>query len=832
VLAIVNSLRRLSVAWRSSPTSYSSSKRLLRVRTHSVESSGLIMTRLLETSVCLYLYWLASVESFVGPSHHTLNRLRTIKDQVNGKSISRHTFTDLSFFRRKSTDDEVPTPDTTNGEPSSDETDSQSSSLFNFMRRNEKKPTSTAVEDSGSDTDDSAATTTTSTVTLAPPSEVIPPLNATEEAARLRSEADRARLEAERLDAELTLRKIERLEKELASISAAAQSNETNGKASTSRKSPQDIQREIDGLLRKVRGDSGRSRTNINTTQAGGATLSSATKGSNPSMERLEPAWPKIVRPFQQEEYDKIYNNVKDLPQFMKGSMALLVEAKIGVDPVTGKTLVDATDLADRLYRLQRFDLSFSSKEPPSFTAADVSRVVSEIEAMSNETSAEGSSWWSRSGDDEGVMMLRSMLDENEQLTELMKKDPRTFAQFALEVEYYFADVASEETAGKMLAMASEEPWLKPFVNELQFTEVDTVISNLFPKCTTKRDNADKESRIPTEAQVNQLVADILPKVNFRSASKPEAVLGGYIIRGSTSLGGDALITNIDKAMDGSSLKDKMTVLYVEDFSSDASIEAAESVLGGLRPILYVVSPNICRDSKPLQLSIVSAIGLATSWYLSIYPFLFNPKIAARVDEQLALADANMVPDLAWLTDLSVPLFATFIGIQLLHELGHLLVAGSNRIQTGSPTFVPSLLTGVTSTVTTFKTPPLNKAAMFDYSVAGPLFGLTASLLAIVIGAQLTAVSDPSLLPALPLEILRQSTLGGGLLDMGLGSGALNVPEGARGTAAVAGMTVPLHPVAVAGYFSLIVNALAILPIGSKYSFIRAEDCSTKWFIV
>ena len=35
------------------------------------------------------------------------------------------------------------------------------------------------------------------------------------------------------------------------------------------------------------------------------------------------------------------------------------------------------------------------------------------------------------------------------------------------------------------------------------------------------------------------------------------------------------------------------------------------------------------------------------------------------------------------------------------------------------------------------------------------------------------------------------------------------------GPAAVAGMTVPLHPIAVAGYISLVVNALSILPVGT-----------------
>jgi len=80
-------------------------------------------------------------------------------------------------------------------------------------------------------------------------------------------------------------------------------------------------------------------------------------------------------------------------------------------------------------------------------------------------------------------------------------------------------------------------------------------------------------------------------------------------------------------------------------------------------------------------------------------------------------------------------------------------------METRAPTYVPSLITGITSSVTTFKEPPKNNEAMFDYSVAGPLVGMLASLAAIVVGAQLTVTGDPSSFPSLPLEILRQSTL-------------------------------------------------------------------------
>ena len=106
---------------------------------------------------------------------------------------------------------------------------------------------------------------------------------------------------------------------------------------------------------------------------------------------------------------------------------------------------------------------------------------------------------------------------------------------------------------------------------------------------------------------------------------------------------------------------------------------------------------------------------------------------------------------------------------------------------------------------------------MFDFAISGPLAGMIASIATIAVGTQLTYFApDTSLFPSLPLEILRQSTLGGGIINAILGNGALSVPEAAIGTAAVAGMTVPLHPVAIAGYISLVVNALNLLPVGSK----------------
>ena len=132
-------------------------------------------------------------------------------------------------------------------------------------------------------------------------------------------------------------------------------------------------------------------------------------------------------------------------------------------------------------------------------------------------------------------------------------------------------------------------------------------------------------------------------------------------------------------------------------------------------------------------------------------------------------------------------------------------------METSVPTLVPSIITGTTSTVTTFKAPPKNSAAMFDFSIAGPLAGIVASCVALFLGSELTAASDPALLPQLPVDILRQSSLGGGIID-GILNGVLYVAEGAP----TDGIMISLHPLAIAGYIGLIGNALALLPVGSK----------------
>lgn len=236
--------------------------------------------------------------------------------------------------------------------------------------------------------------------------------------------------------------------------------------------------------------------------------------------------------------------------------------------------------------------------------------------------------------------------------------------------------------------------------------------------------------------------------------------------------------------------------------------------------VLFVAGPKVARDSEVVLRTAISAFGIATVWYGSIYPFLANPKLLDRATEVMELADAGMPTDLSWLSEMSIPLFSTFMALQLVHEIAHQAVAKSRNFEATVPTLVPSVLSGITSSITSLKSSPRNKQDLVEFAVAGPLAGMIGSILVLCYGLVLTATADVSTVqsfPGIPLAILRQSSLGGGLIDLFLGNGVLNVPASAEGAQALASTLIALHPLAVAGFVSLMVNALALVPAGSEF---------------
>jgi membrane-associated protease RseP (regulator of RpoE activity) len=134
------------------------------------------------------------------------------------------------------------------------------------------------------------------------------------------------------------------------------------------------------------------------------------------------------------------------------------------------------------------------------------------------------------------------------------------------------------------------------------------------------------------------------------------------------------------------------------------------------------------------------------------------------------------------------------------------------QIKLSSPTILPSKALPYLSFQNRLITSPKDYTALFDLAAAGPITGLTVSFLALLTGLQLTTTVDPAtaqLLPSLPVGFICQSSLGGTLVDMilGGGDGILINQEAAT--------QIPLHPIAIAGFVGMIINALDLLPIGS-----------------
>jgi len=186
-----------------------------------------------------------------------------------------------------------------------------------------------------------------------------------------------------------------------------------------------------------------------------------------------------------------------------------------------------------------------------------------------------------------------------------------------------------------------------------------------------------------------------------------------------------------------------------------------------------------------------------------------------------------MPSNLAFVNEMALPLFLSYIGIQLTHEGAHGVMAEVYGMNTTLPALVPSFVSGITGTITSFTVPPKDRQALFDYAMAGPLVGMLVSICFLVYGSLLTGNMDAESfanLPALPIQVLRQSSLAGALINYIL-PGVLDVSNiAAVSTDAVTttvpaavdtgARLVPLHPFAIAGYFSLLINAVNLLPVG------------------
>lgn len=131
------------------------------------------------------------------------------------------------------------------------------------------------------------------------------------------------------------------------------------------------------------------------------------------------------------------------------------------------------------------------------------------------------------------------------------------------------------------------------------------------------------------------------------------------------------------------------------------------------------------------------------------------------------------------------------------HEMGHYVAARWHGMKTSLPYFIPfPSIVGTMGAVIKHRGPIPSRKALFDVGIAGPIAGLTASVLVTIIGLKLpalTTAAQDAVLLKLSLPVLFTF-----IVDLvgGIGVGSI------------------MHPVAFAGWVGMLVTMLNLIPAG------------------
>jgi membrane-associated protease RseP (regulator of RpoE activity) len=144
---------------------------------------------------------------------------------------------------------------------------------------------------------------------------------------------------------------------------------------------------------------------------------------------------------------------------------------------------------------------------------------------------------------------------------------------------------------------------------------------------------------------------------------------------------------------------------------------------------------------------------------------------------------------------------ASVMTILLAHEMGHYLMSKKYGVPATLPYFIPLPFPpfGTLGAVIKMKGIIINKKALFDIGIAGPLSGFIVAIPFIVLGIQMSSIQFVSkemtvfqLGDPLLFKILQKFLIG-------------DIPDG---------YDLVLHPLAYAGWVGLFVTALNLLPVG------------------
>ncbi len=148
-----------------------------------------------------------------------------------------------------------------------------------------------------------------------------------------------------------------------------------------------------------------------------------------------------------------------------------------------------------------------------------------------------------------------------------------------------------------------------------------------------------------------------------------------------------------------------------------------------------------------------------------------------------------------------IPFALTLLLILVTHELAHFLASRIHRVPASLPLFIPGLpiLVGTFGAIIRVRGPIVERRALFDIGLSGPLAGFAVAIVALVMGLRWSYV-ETGVSPDSPFLIGRSL-----LLDLMVSLVVGDLPPGA---------SINLHPIAEAAWFGLFVTCLNLIPIG------------------
>lgn len=207
--------------------------------------------------------------------------------------------------------------------------------------------------------------------------------------------------------------------------------------------------------------------------------------------------------------------------------------------------------------------------------------------------------------------------------------------------------------------------------------------------------------------------------------------------------------------------------------------------------------------------------GLKTRWWLHLALLLITMVTTTVMGAALtgippretwqALRDWNTPVLWPAIRD-GLPFSLTLLTILGVHEMGHYVAARMHGVKVTPPFFIPLPISnslGTMGAVIFIKSPLMNRRALFDVGVAGPLAGLVIALPLFVIGLQAEPTAG---IPQAWIEAGIRRVANPPLLEA-IGSLAVDAADLDR-------VVFYRHPMALAAWFGVLLTSLNLLPLG------------------